>query len=122
MYFKQRIGKLGEDLAYQYLQKNNYKIIEKNFTCRQGEIDIIARDNRKKELVLIEVKTRTNFKYGNPCEAVNKQKKKHIYYAGQYYIYKNGIKNISIRLDVIEIYIKNGTYHLNHIKNAFYEK
>lgn len=122
MYFKQRIGKLGEDLAYQYLQKNNYKIIERNFTCRQGEIDIVAKDNRKKELVLIEVKTRTNFKYGNPCEAVNKQKKKHIYYAGQYYIYKNGIKNISIRLDVIEIYIKNGTYHLNHIKNAFYEK
>ena len=122
MYFKQRIGKLGEDLAYQYLQKNNYKIIEKNFTCRQGEIDIIARDNRKKELVLIEVKTRTNFKYGNPCEAVNNQKKKHIYYAGQYYIYKNRIKNIPIRLDVIEIYIKNGTYHLNHIKNAFYEK
>ena len=122
MYFKQRIGKLGEDLAYQYLQKNNYKIIEKNFTCRQGEIDIIARDNRKKELVLIEVKTRTNFKYGNPSDAVNRQKKKHIYYAGQYYIYKNRIKNIPIRLDVIEIYIKNGTYHLNHIKNAFYEK
>lgn len=122
MYFKQRIGKLGEDLAYQYLQKNNYKIIERNFTCRQGEIDIVAKDNRKKELVLIEVKTRTNFKYGNPCEAVNKQKKKHIYYAGQYYIYKNRIKNIPIRLDVIEIYIKNGTYHLNHIRNAFCEK
>lgn len=122
MYFKQRIGKLGEDLSYQYLQKNNYKIIERNFTCRQGEIDIVAKDNRKKELVLIEVKTRTNFKYGNPCEAVNKQKKKHIYYAGQYYIYKNRIKNIPIRLDVIEIYIKNGTYNLNHIKNAFCEK
>lgn len=122
MYFKQIIGKLGEDLAYQYLQKNNYKIIERNFTCRQGEIDIVAKDNKKKELVLIEVKTRTNFKYGNPCEAVNKQKKKHIYYAGQYYIYKNRIKNIPIRLDVIEIYIKNGTYHLNHIENAFDNK
>jgi len=122
VYFKQRIGKLGEDLAYQYLQKSNYKILERNFTCRQGEIDIVAKDNRKKELVLIEVKTRTNFKYGNPCEAVNRHKKKHIYYAGQYYIYKNRIKNVPIRLDVIEIYIKNGTYHLNHIKNAFCDK
>lgn len=120
MYFKQRIGKLGEDLAYKYLTKNNYKIIERNFTCRQGEIDIVAKDSRKKELVLIEVKTRTNFKYGNPCEAVNRQKKKHIYCAGQYYIYKNRIKDIPIRLDVIEIYIKNGTYHLNHIEKAFY--
>ena len=89
MYFKQRIGKLGEDLACKYLNENNYIIISRNFTCRQGEIDIVAKDNIKKELVLIEVKTRSNFKYGRPCEAINKEKKKHIYEASKYYIYKN---------------------------------
>lgn len=120
MYFKQRIGKLGEDISCKYLKENNYRIICRNFTCRQGEIDIIAKDNNKKELVFIEVKTRSNFKYGKPCEAVNKEKKKHIYEAGKYYIYKNRIRNLAIRLDVIEIYIKNGTYQINHIEKAFF--
>ena len=119
MYFKQRIGKLGEDLACKYLENDNYKIIHRNFTCRQGEIDIIAKDNNKKELVFIEVKTRSNLKYGMPCEAVNEEKRKHIYEAGKYYLYKYKIQDIAIRLDVIEIYIKNGTYYLNQIKQAF---
>ena len=104
MYFKQRIGKLGEDLACKYLENDNYKIIHRNFTCRQGEIDIIAKDNNKKELVFI---------------AVNEEKRKHIYEAGKYYLYKYKIQDIAIRLDVIEIYIKNGTYYLNQIKQAF---
>lgn len=121
MYFKQRIGKLGEELACKYLENNNYEIICRNFACRQGEIDIIAKDNNEKELVFIEVKTRSNFKYGMPSESVNEKKRKHIYKAGKYYLYKYKIQNIAIRLDVIEIYIKNGTYYLNQIKQAFYK-
>lgn len=78
MYFRQEIGKWGEKLAYQYLEKNNYKVIERNFLCGQGEIDIIAKDITKKELVFFEVKTRSNFKYGNPADAVNEQKQKHM--------------------------------------------
>ena len=50
MYFKQSIGKLGEDIACLYLEKNNYKIIKRNFRCKQGELDIIAF-NLKKELI-----------------------------------------------------------------------
>lgn len=120
MYFKQRIGKLGEDIACKYLENNRYKIIDRNFTCRQGEIDIVAKDEKRKELVFIEVKTRSNFKYGQPCEAINKEKKKHIYQASKYYIYKRKISNIAIRLDVIEIVIKNGKYNVNHIEKAFF--
>jgi len=63
MYFKQSIGKLGEDIACLYLEKNNYKIIKRNFRCKQGELDIIAF-NLKKELIFIEVKTRNNINYG----------------------------------------------------------
>ena len=78
MYIRHEIGKLGEELAVGYLQKQNYKIIERNFECRQGEIDIIALD--KNELVFIEVKTRTSIKYGKPAEAVNQIKKKQHHY------------------------------------------
>ena len=76
MYFRQEIGKWGEILACKYLEENNYRIVERNFLCRQGEIDIVAKDSKKKELVFIEVKTRSNFKYGNPAEAVNKSKQR----------------------------------------------
>ena len=63
MYEPHITGKLGEDLAVKYLQKQGYKIIERNFECRQGEIDIIALD--KQEIVIIEVKTRKCLEYGS---------------------------------------------------------
>lgn len=84
MYLRHEIGKLGEDLAIKYLKEKGYEIIERNFRCKQGEIDIIAKT--KEEYVFIEVKTRTNQMYGNPVDAVNNTKKKHIYSATEYYI------------------------------------
>lgn len=115
MYFRKEIGRWGENIACQYLEQNNYKIIERNFLCRQGEIDIVAKDITQKELVFIEVKTRSNLKYGNPAEAVNNQKQRHIRQAINYYVYKNKMRDLSIRIDVIEVYIIQN-YKVNHIK------
>ena len=78
MYDKKAIGKYGEDMACDYLKHNEYYILERNFNCKQGEIDIVAYDNKINEIVFIEVKTITNFNYGFPSEAVNKLKQKHI--------------------------------------------
>ena len=105
MYIKKEIGYLGEELATKYLKEKNYEIIQRNFICRQGEIDIIALDKTKKELVFIEVKTRTNNKYGNPSESVNENKQKHIYRTAEYYTYKNKLDKMLIRFDIIEINI-----------------
>ncbi len=121
MYIKKEIGYLGEELATKYLKEKNYEIIQRNFICRQGEIDIIALDKTKKELVFIEVKTRTNNKYGNPSESVNENKQKHIYRTAEYYTYKNKLDKMLIRFDIIEININisKKTYKLNHIYKAF---
>ena len=121
MYIKKEIGYLGEELATKYLKEKNYEIIQRNFICRQGEIDIIALDKTKKELVVIEVKTRTNNKYGNPSESVNENKQKHIYRTAEYYTYKNKLDKMLIRFDIIEININisKKTYKLNHIYKAF---
>lgn len=116
MYIKQEIGKLGEDLATKYLEQQGYKVIERNFECRQGEIDIIAIDIEKNELVFIEVKTRTNLKYGKPIEAVNQNKQKHLTKAVRYYLYSRHLENEFVRIDVIEIYLYNHKYKVNHIK------
>ena len=115
MYFRQEIGKWGENLACQYLQENNYKLVERNFLCRQGEIDIVAKDLSNGELVFFEVKTRSNFKYGNPADAVDKQKQRHMVQAIRYYLYKNDIQNVPIRVDVLEVYIVQSC-KINHIK------
>ena len=55
---KQQLGRIGENLASEYLEKQGYLILERNFACRQGEIDIIARE--KDEIVFVEVKTRSS--------------------------------------------------------------
>ena len=114
MYLKHEIGKIGEDLASKYLEAAGYIIIERNFMARQGEIDIIAKD--KKELVFIEVKTRTSDIYGKPVEAVNTQKQKHLLNTIKYYLYSKHLENEFVRIDVIEVYFNNDTYKINHIK------
>lgn len=116
MYKKKEVGNFGENLACKYLQKNNYNIVERNFNCMQGEIDIIAYDSLNKELVFFEVKTRTNFNYGFPAEAVNKLKQRHIKNTIKYYLYSKKINNMYIRIDVIEIVINKNNYKLNHLK------
>ena len=118
MYRKQMIGKAGEHIASKFLKERGYILLERNFRCRQGEIDIISKDTSNEDLVFIEVKTRTNFLYGNPVEAVNNYKKKHLYNTAKYYVYKNVIENISIRFDIIEIFIKSNKVFINHIKQA----
>lgn len=113
---KQQIGKSGEEIATKYLAKKGYKIMERNFRCNQGEIDIIAMDGE--EIVFIEVKTRRNKNYGLASEAVNKQKKKHLIKTIKYYIYIKNLEYEFIRIDIIEIYIKSKKAYINHIKQV----
>ena len=113
---KKEIGNLGEDLAVRYLEQLDYRIVERNFECRQGEIDIVAMDQYKKELVFVEVKTRRNFLFGNPIDGVSENKKKHMIKAVKYYLHRRDLENRFIRLDVIEIYLGKHRYKVNHIK------
>ena len=110
------VGKKGEEIATQFLQKKGYKILERNFYTKQGEIDIIAKD--KKEYVFVEVKTRTNKKYGEPIDAIDKRKIKHIKRAIRYYLYLNHLEKQTIRIDAIEIYYHMNTIQIHHIKQA----
>ena len=117
MCLKQSLGKKGEDIATKYLEENNFKIIEKNFSCRQGEIDIIAHDFNSNELVFVEVKCRSNLNYGTPANAVDFNKQKHIIRVAEYYVFKNKIYTVGIRFDVIEIF--GSQLKIRHIKQAF---
>lgn len=119
--YKNFVGKLGEDKARIYLIQNGYKILESNYFCRFGEIDIIAMD--KNCLVFIEVKTRTNDKYGNPENAVNYWKKKHMELTARNYIDHKRMGDFIARFDVVEVFMKNADNNFivekfNLIKNV----
>ena len=114
LHIKKEFGNTGEDIATEYLEKQGYIILERNFYCKQGEIDIIAKD--KNEVVFVEVKIRSDVGYGLTSEAVTKQNIKHLCRTARYFLYKNKMFNEFIRFDVVEILIKSGKFNVNHIK------
>ncbi|MBZ4643608.1 MAG: putative endonuclease [Deferribacteres bacterium] len=105
-------GRKGEDLALEYLEKNGFVIIEKNFRSRFGEIDLIVKDGQT--IVFVEVKYRLSENYGSPKEAVTNEKIKKIIRTAQYFITKNNFNSL-YRFDVVSIYKDK----IEHIKNAF---
>ncbi len=104
-------GNIGEKIAVSLLEKFNYKILDKNFRTKFGEIDIIAQD--KDALVFVEVKTRFNEKFGKPEEAVNERKLQTIRKVAEYYLIKNPSNFKKLRIEVVAIELEK-----NKIKSA----
>lgn len=106
-------GVKGENIAARYLQKHKYKILERNFRCRYGEIDIIAVNGNF--VCFIEVKTRGNDKFGLPRESVTDYKRQKIVRVANYWQYRNDAVGMPVRFDVVEV--MQG--EVNIIKDAF---
>ncbi|MFN8673092.1 MAG: YraN family protein [Candidatus Sericytochromatia bacterium] len=111
---KRKKGLEGEKVAINFLLENNYEILENNFYCRYGEIDIVAK--KENIIIFIEVKYRKNANFGEPEEAVSLKKIKAICKTALYYITSKELQdNINFRFDVISIKDKE----LKHIISAF---
>jgi len=110
------LGIKGEELAFEHCLNLGYELLEKNWRFRKMEIDLIARD--KKQIVFIEVKTRANNSLGEPYEFVSQSKQKLIATAAQFYLEKLDFL-AEARFDIISITFEP-TYHLEHIRDAFY--
>ena len=113
-FYKKLLGRRGEVTAKKYLEKSGYKILEKNFSTKFGEIDLIA--TKGETLVFIEVKTRSSVKFGYPAEAVDKKKREKYFIVANEYLQKNKIVDKECRFDVIEVL----SGEVNHIENAFF--
>ena len=116
MYIRHNLGQIGEDIAEIYLIEKGYKILDRHFICRQGEIDIIAKD--KNEIVFIEVKTRSNRKFGDPVDSVTYYKQRHLLSSIKYYVYLKKLESSFIRIDVIEVYKIYDGFRIKHIKGV----
>lgn len=111
-------GRTGEDVACKYLIKNDYEIIERNYYFRGGEIDIIAYDKSKSEVVFIEVKTRKNVSYGLPSEAVDTRKIKHIKKGIKIFLHMKKWDDKFVRVDVLELLYRENKFFINHLKQV----
>ena len=109
----------GEKLAAQFLRRQGFKVLYRNFRGRHGgEIDLVCRDGDT--LVFVEVKTRTREDFGRPLEAVNRQKQRRISLGAFAWLRLLGNPDILFRFDVVEVIVREGAPpRMELIRNAF---
>lgn len=115
MNLKKLIGDKGENLIAKQYRKNGYKIIARNFSCRFGELDIVAQKGNT--VAVVEVKTRKNADFAKAAEFVDFKKQNRIRTTAMLYLQENNLMDCIIRFDVAEVYTENDT--VNIIEAAF---
>ncbi|HLR32244.1 MAG TPA: YraN family protein [Fodinibius sp.] len=115
------IGNEGEELATAYLESKGYTILERNYHFEHAEVDIVAYDNES-YIVFVEVKKRSDNRYGEPEEYIDDAKKKNVYKAAEAWMYERKMDGAPARFDVIAILQKgNEAPQIKHFENAFIE-
>ena len=114
---RRQLGGAGEDLAAAALKKQGYKILERNYTCTLGEIDLIARQGQT--LVFIEVKTRRSERFGAPQDAVSPAKQARLRRLADYYLKQKRLGQVPVRFDVVAITFAGDAPQVEIIQAAF---
>ena len=116
---KKTLGTQGEQLAIRFLKKKGYKILQRNYRCKIGEIDIVCYDHGT--IAFVEVKTRFSDKFGSPELSVTEAKKRQILKVALHYVAKKKIEDINLRFDVVSIFYPPTEKHptITLFKNAF---
>ena len=115
------LGKKGEELAVEFLRKEGYKILDRNWTFQKAEIDIIAQ--KESVLAIVEVKTRSSLDFGAPQDFVKPKKIQLLIKAVNAYINdreKDFCDDLNIRFDIIAIHKNGETFAIEHLTDAFY--
>ena len=111
------LGKLGEELAVEFLRKNGYEILETNWTFQKAEVDIIAK--KENTLAIVEVKTRSSLDFGLPQDFVKPKKIQLLVKAVNEYVVSNNL-DVEVRFDIIAIHKEGKSFAMEHLVDAFY--
>jgi putative endonuclease len=111
------LGTKGEQAAAEYLAGKGYKIIERNWRFGKDEIDIIAQ--KDSFIIIVEVKTRSTSFFGEPEEAVDRQKRRFLIRAADKYVNQKAI-DLEVRFDIVSVIFEQGKQTIRHIEDAFY--
>lgn len=114
---RKELGKNGERIAQEYLKKRGYKILERNYRTKYGEIDIIAQQDSS--IVFVEVRTKQSPNFGPPQLSITKSKRNQIMRTALAYINESMISDQPCRFDVIAITLDSSGTKIEHIENAF---
>jgi putative endonuclease len=109
-------GQRGEQLAADYLAQQGYRILDRNWRCPAGELDLVLEDANT--LVFVEVRTRTSRRFGTPEESITPAKQQRLIDLAQLYLQETGAAHAQWRIDVVAIYNERGRAVINHIENA----
>ncbi len=114
---RKSLGKAGEELAERYLKRQGYAIVERNYRCPVGEIDLIALNRRT--VVFVEVKTRRVDTAGAPLESVNAAKQRRLKRAALYYLSQRHLHGRDVQFDVVGISLRSDPPAVQHVRHAF---
>jgi len=114
---KDVLGRQGEQLAVEHLQRAGLRILDRNWRCAEGEVDIVAAERRT--LVICEVKTRSGVRYGTPLEAVTRQKRNRLRRLAIRWVVAHGVLFDEIRVDVIGVLrAESGGFTVEHVRGV----
>jgi putative endonuclease len=114
------LGRQGEESALKFLVAKGMKLVAKNFRFERAEIDLIFKDDESKTVVFVEVKTRTNKKFGEPVESITYRKTEQIYKSAEGFVVLNPeYIDYTKRFDVVAIMMEGKSESISHIENAF---
>lgn len=114
---KQKLGRYGEERAFQYLKDRGYVFLDRNWRCAHGEIDLVMRDGNR--LVFIEVKTRNGNGFGHPFEAITPNKIVRMRKLVAEWCLNARISSANVRLDAVAVLVRDGRVAIEHLKQVF---
>ena len=98
---RQALGKLGEDLAVRHLQKSGYVVLQRNYRCQAGEMDIVARQGSR--LVFVEVRTRRGSLFGSPKESITRRKQERLVRVANCYLQEHASRDVEWGIDAVAV-------------------
>jgi putative endonuclease len=117
MHPKDVLGRQGEQLAAEYLENEGFRILDRNYRCAGGEIDIVAADQRI--LVACEVKTRSDLRFGTPVEAVTREKLRRLRRLAVHWALTHGVFFDGLRVDIVGVLRSpSGDFTIEHVRGA----
>lgn len=114
---RQIFGAEGERIAERYLSKKGYRVVERNYRCPMGEVDLILLDRRV--IVFVEVKIRRHERFGIPLESVHPRKQRKMIKTALWFLSQHNLHNRDARFDVVGIAFGAREPVVEHIENAF---
>jgi putative endonuclease len=114
---RETLGRQGEQLAAEHLQQSGLRILDRNWRCQEGEIDIVAADRRT--LVVCEVKTRSDTRFGTPLEAISARKHARLRRLAVRWVIAHGLLYDEIRIDIVGVLrVAPGQFTIEHVRGV----